>query len=149
VIQRLARLKTATDLGSSPITQAIAVRLIRATDEARQLRHHQLKPRRDRLASLLQDRLPDWRFRLPAGGLFLWVRLPDGDAREYAQVALRHGVVALPGSTMSADEEHRRFLRLTFVASPETLKAGVIRLSAAWRNYRSTKRPSREHTVMV
>ena len=27
---------------------------------------------------------------MPAGGLFLWVQLPRGDSREFAQVALRH-----------------------------------------------------------
>ena len=103
LIQRLARVKTAMDLGSPLVTQAIAARLIRVVDEARTLRQRQLRPRRDRLASLLKARLPEWRFARPAGGLFLWVRLPSGDAREFAQVALRHGVVIVPGPSMSAN----------------------------------------------
>jgi DNA-binding transcriptional MocR family regulator len=148
-IHRLARLKVAMDLGSPLITQAIGARLIGVIDEARRLRKRQLKPRRDHLASLLRSHLPDWRFSRPAGGLFLWVSLPDGDARTFAQVALRHGVVVVPGPNMSADEQHARFVRLTFLADEETLTAGVARLATAWRYYRSINPKSREHTVMV
>lgn len=149
LIQRLARLKAAMDLGSPLITQAVAARLIGVIDQARKLRQRQLKPRRDHLASQLRAHLPDWRFSKPAGGLFLWVTLPGGDSREFAQVALRHGVVIVPGPNMSADEQHARFVRLTFLWDPETLTRGVLRLSTAWRYYRSLKPRSREHTVMV
>jgi DNA-binding transcriptional MocR family regulator len=149
LVQWLARVKTAMDLGSPLITQAIAARLIAATDEARRLRQRQLRPRRDHLASLLRTHVPEWRFSRPAGGLFLWVNLPDGDAREFAQAALRHGVVVVPGPNMSADEQHTRFIRITFLSDPDTLTAGAIRLAAAWRSYRSLKPRSREHTVMV
>jgi len=149
LIQRLARVKASWDLGSPLIPQAIAARLLPHTDEARRLRQRQLRPRRDHLASLLNARLPDWKFSKPSAGLFLWVTLPDGDAREFAQVALRHGVVIVPGPNMSADEQHRRCIRLTFLAEPETLTAGAGRLATAWRYYRSIKPRSREQTVMV
>ena len=52
--------------------------------EARQLRRRQLKLRRNMLAGLLREQLPKWSFRVPAGGLFFWVRLPHGDSREFA-----------------------------------------------------------------
>lgn len=149
IVQRLARLKSAMELGSPLITQAIAVRVVGALDEARALRKRQLKPRRDLLAALLQDRLPDWTFRTRTGGLFLWVRLPRGDAREFAQLAVRHGVITLPGSTLSADEGHARFLRLPFLAEPQTLRKGVDRLSAAWRNFQSADRPHARSAVAV
>jgi DNA-binding transcriptional MocR family regulator len=148
-IQRLARLKTAMDLGSPLIAQAVAARLIGVADEARRLRQRQLRPRRDRLAALLRRHLPDWKFSKPAGGLFLWVTLPDGDAREFAQVALRHGVVVIPGPNMSADEQHARYIRITFLSDPETLTAGATRLARAWRDYRSVRPRPREQTVMV
>jgi DNA-binding transcriptional MocR family regulator len=149
VIQRLARLKSAMELGSPLLTQAIAARLVGALDEARALRKRQLKPRRDLLVALLQERLPEWTFRVPPGGLFLWVRLPRGDARQFAQLGLRHGVVTLPGSTLSADEAHTRFLRLPFLAEPETLRKGVGRLSAAWRDFQSGHRHDRRQHVAV
>ena len=123
------------DLGSPLITQAIAVQLLGALGEVRELRRQQLKPRRDLLAALLRTHLGEWKFRPPAGGLFVWVELPDGDAREFAQVALRHGVVILPGPAMPATEGHTRRIPLPFVAGVETLRMGVDRLAAAWRDY--------------
>ena len=66
LIHRLARVKTAMDLGSPLITQAIAARLLGVVDRARTLRQRQLKPRRERLASLLKAQLPEWRFSRPA-----------------------------------------------------------------------------------
>jgi DNA-binding transcriptional MocR family regulator len=149
VIERLTRLRSALDLGSPLITQAIAVRLLANIDDARKLRRLQLKPRRDLLAALLRAHLHDWKFRLPGGGLFLWVELPDGDAREFAQVALRHGVVILPGPAMSAAEAHARCVRLPFLAEPETLRIGVGRLSTAWRDYRSGDRRERRQSVAI
>ncbi len=149
MIEQLARVKTALDLGSPVLTQAIATRLIAATATARQLRQRQLKPRRNLLTRLLRDQLPDWTFRVPTGGLFLWVRLPEGDTREFAQVALRHGVLVLAGPTMSAQEQHARFLRLPFLASPETLTRGITRLVSAWQQYRTGDRPRRRHVIVA
>jgi DNA-binding transcriptional MocR family regulator len=149
-IQRLARLKSAADLSSPLLTQRIAVRLLGAVDEFRRLRREQLKPRRDLLVSLLKRHLSEWKFRVPTGGLFLWVKLPYGDSREYAQIAARHGVILLPGPVMSDAREHASFLRLPFLAEPETLTDGVNRLTAAWRDYRSAERsPPSEAVTFV
>jgi DNA-binding transcriptional MocR family regulator len=149
IVQRLARLKSAMDLGSPITTQAVAARLLGALDEVRALRRQQLKPRRDLLASLLGARLPDWTFRLPQGGLFLWVKLPAGDAREFAQFAVRHGVLTLPGSTLSADESHTAFLRIPFLAEPETLRRGVDRLATAWRAFHNPGRSRRQRVAVL
>ena len=147
VIERLARLKTVNDLASPLVTQAVAVRLLGMVREARRLRREQLKPRRDLLVSLLRARLPEWSFRVPSGGLFLWVKLPRGDSREFAQTALRHGLVVLPGPTMSASEQHAGFLRVPFLAEPETLRTGVGRLAAAWREFQSAGRREQRASV--
>jgi DNA-binding transcriptional MocR family regulator len=149
IVERLARLKSAHDLGSPLIPQAIAVRLLGSLDEARRLRRKQLKPRRDLLSALLGKHLREWTFRVPTGGLFLWVKLPEGDTREFTQVALRHGVVILPGPVMSATGIHTQYLRLPFLAEAETLRAGVSRLSAAWREYQSTDRRERQQGVAI
>jgi DNA-binding transcriptional MocR family regulator len=149
MIQRLARLKSAMDLGAPLLTQSIAVRLLGAVDQARQLRRLQFKAKRDLLVNLLRRHLPEWRYRIPSGGLFLWVELPKGDAREFAQVALRHGVVILPGTVMSATEDHARFIRLPFLTTPDLLKTGVTRLATAWRDYGSHDRRERVEAVTV
>jgi len=137
VIERLARLKSAMDMGSPLLTQAIAVRLLGAVELARKLRRAELRPKRDAAASLLRERLPDWKFRIPAGGVFLWVKMPSGDAREFAQVALRHGVTIVPGPIMSATDQHAQWIRLPFLAEVPMLASGVKRLASAWREYRS------------
>ncbi|HEV2689066.1 MAG TPA: PLP-dependent aminotransferase family protein [Bryobacteraceae bacterium] len=149
IIERLARVKSANDLGSPLLTQAITVRLLGAIDRIRLLRRRELKPRRDLLAALLRESLPDWKFRMPAGGLFLWVKLPAGDSREFAQVALRHGMLFLPGPAMSAAEQHAAFIRLPFLAEEQTLRAGVRRLAAAWRDYQSAGRRARRPNVAM
>ena len=149
IIQRLVRLKIASDLCSPLLTQRIAVRLLSANEEFRKMRRLQLEPRRDLLVTLLKQHLPEWKFRVPNGGLFLWVKLPYGDSREFAQVALRHGVVLLPGPVMSDAEEHVRFIRLPFLAEPETLTSGVNRLASAWRDYQSSDRPQTPNTVAL
>lgn len=148
LIQRLARVKTAMDLGSPLLTQAIGLRVVGAIPEARRLRQRELKTRRDLMKGLLREHLPEWRFRLPKGGLFLWVELPNADAREYAQVAFRHGIVTLPGPSMSAAEEHGSFLRVPFFSAPDTLRAAVDRLSSAWLEYRHGNRDRRQ-TVAI
>jgi DNA-binding transcriptional MocR family regulator len=149
IIERLARLKSANDLASPLLTQAIAVRLFGAIDQLRLLRCRQLRLRRDLMAGLLRESLPDWKFRMPAGGLFLWVKLPAGDSREFAQVALRHGILILPGPAMSAAEQHAPHIRLPFLAEDKVLRAGVHRLSVAWRDYQSAGRRDRRTNVAI
>jgi DNA-binding transcriptional MocR family regulator len=123
--------------------------MLGALDEFKKLRQAQLLPRRDLLARLLKRDLPQWSFRTPRGGLFLWVELPQGDSREFAQVALRHGVILLPGPAMSDTEGHVRFLRVPFLAEPGTIQDGVRRLAAAWRDYQSDDRVAPRGTVTL
>jgi len=149
IIERLARLKSSIDLASPLLTQAIAVRMVENLAESRRLRRLELKPRRDLLAALMHKHLPEWTFHLPSGGLFLWVRLPRGDAREFAQVALRHGVVILPGPHMSTVQRYENFLRIPFLSEPETLRTGVKRMFSAWKDYQSNIQPSRDQRMVV
>jgi DNA-binding transcriptional MocR family regulator len=149
VIERLVRVKSSMDLASPLVTQAIALRLLDAVEQARTLRRRELRPKRDLLAALLDKHLPGWTFQIPTGGLFLWVKLPAGDAREFAQIALRYGVIVLPGPTMSPSGEQASFLRLPFLAEPETLRSGVSRLAAAWKNYTSGAREKQAQQLAI
>jgi len=49
-------------------------------------------------SELLSSLLPSWSWDRPQGRLCLWVRLPHGSATEFSQLALRHGVLTVPGS---------------------------------------------------
>ena len=135
VITRLASLKVASDLGSSMLSQVVAVRLLERADEVRRLRRAQITAQRDALAAALAQHLPDWSWTLPEGGLSMWVRLPHGDASELAQVALRHGVSLLSGPSISADGGHPQHLRLVYVHEPDVIAEAVTRLAQAWKAY--------------
>lgn len=127
--------KTVSDFGTSMLTQLLALRLLERLDEVVVERREELVPRRDLLARLLTEHLPEWTWRLPTGGLSLWVELPEGNAEEFADVARRHGVAVVPGPALSVDEGNRRGLRVVYARPQAALTEGVRRLAAAWRNY--------------
>lgn len=132
---RTLAVKTVADLGSPLISQLLAAKLIEQRDRVVEERRAELRPRRDRLVALLREHLPEWEFTVPAGGLSLWCTLPHGNAEEYAELALRHGVSIVPGPALSVDDGNRRSLRLVFAASIEDLEEGVRRLTLAWDRY--------------
>jgi len=135
VIARLIRVKAVADLGSSLVSQVIAARLLPQTADAQRERQQVLVERLERLTALLGALLPSWAWQRPAGGNSLWVRLPAGDAAEFARVALGHGVTIVPGTLFSVDGGHERFLRLPFVLDPDALEVGVRRLAEVWGGY--------------
>ncbi len=150
VIRQLGRLKSAADLGGPLPTQAMAVPLVAAIDEARAARRAELRPRRDLLAALLRQHLPEWTFMMPSGGLFLWVRTPGVNARQFAQYAARHQVALAPGGMFSVDEDHEEYLRVPYLLDEAALRSGITRLAAAWSAFHQLA-PRREarHAPMV
>ena len=135
MIERLARLKALTDLGSSMISQLIAMRLMASVEHVKQLRRQELTPRLNLLLEMLEQRVPSWSWRRPKGGLFVWVHLPEGDARDLAQEALHRGVIVTPGITFSVDGTHTAWLRIPFLQPPDRLQSGMERLIEAWEHY--------------
>jgi DNA-binding transcriptional MocR family regulator len=138
VIAQLTRMKVTQDLGSSVASQALSVRLLANVDNVKAFRRKQATLRLEVLTRLLSELLPSWTWRRPAGGLSLWIRLPYGRADHFAQVAARHGVVIIPGSTASTSSNHDDCIRLPFVRDPEVLTDGVQRLAEAWEAYSRT-----------
>jgi DNA-binding transcriptional MocR family regulator len=92
--------------------------------------------RRDALASALRTAAPEVSFRVPGGGYFLWVRLPDGlGGRDLLRVAERHGVSWIPGDRFTAgtgESTDRVRLAFTRYAAPDLAEA-ARRLGAAVR----------------
>ena len=69
---------------------------------------------------------------VPQGGIFLWLKLPDGvDVRTFAQAALDQGLAFNPGPEWSCDEEAARsHMRLCFaLPKPDDIRAGVAELA--------------------
>jgi len=131
LVARLARIRTVLDLGGDIPAQLAAAHLLRHPVRApagNQERH-------DHLRAELARHLPSWHAPAVPGGQTLWVRLPRGDGRSFAQRALRHGVAVLPGSGLDADGGSTGHLRLHFLAEPARLTEAVHRLAAAWHGY--------------
>lgn len=136
----LARAKSAADLGTSVVSQVIALRLLERIDELRHTARAGIRRRYDRLAALLRERLPGWSWDEPAGGLCLWARLPRGRASDYAAVAARYGVTVVSGDTLCIESDGDRYLRLPFVLPDPAMSDGVARLAAAWDAYQEMLR---------
>jgi DNA-binding transcriptional MocR family regulator len=143
-IGRLVKLKVVHDLGSPVLPQAIAARLLPDLEAIEQRRAAQLSANLDHAVSNLKTYLPEWTCHRPEGGLALWVRLPAGDGSEFCQVALRHGVEVVPGTTMSPDRSFADYLRLA-IMEPAVLDEAFARLARAWAAYAPDAAPSRPH----
>jgi DNA-binding transcriptional MocR family regulator len=131
VLARIAKLKIMADLGASLVGQLNAVRVLAEAARVKQVRRREIRERLDRLTKLLTRHLPDWSWAPPAGGLSLWVKLPHGDANEFAQVALRHGVSVVPGP-------------LAYVLEAAPMTEGAERLARAWSAYSAHAAPGRK-----
>ena len=74
-------------------------------------------------------------FNKPAGGMFLWLRLPEGmDAVALLPKAVERGVAFVPGTPFYAGAGDARTLRLSFVtASVEEIDTAITALAEAVR----------------
>ncbi len=150
LLARITRLKIMADLGGSLVGQLGAVRLLAEAERVKQARRREMRERLDRLTRLLARSLPSWTWETPAGGLSLWVKLPQGDANAFAQVALRHGVAVVPGTLASPGGGCADRLRIPFVLEAAAMKEGVERLARAWAAYTGVSaRRTRSAGVLV
>jgi len=143
LIERLSRLKALADLGGPVLSQAVAARLLPRADETMRLRRKEVRRKLARLTALLTHSLPGWSWRLPEGGLLLWVRLPHGSASDFARVAQGHGVALVPGPVNSPSESFDDYVRLPFVHDDDVMTRGVARLAQAWGDYEARAREPR------
>lgn len=134
-IIRLLRRKNTVDLGSSVLNQLVAARLLTQADEISTIRRRDTTARLAQVTSLLEELLPSWNWQQPQGGLSLWIRLPEGNAEQLAQVALRHGVGIVPGSNFDPEAGHTEHLRLALSLDEDATDIGIRRLANAWNHY--------------
>jgi DNA-binding transcriptional MocR family regulator len=109
-----------------------------------------LRARRAALAASLRSRLPGWRFRLPAGGLSLWIELDAPRSSALAAVAVQHGVRIAAGPRFGVDGAFERFLRLPYTLAEPRLGEAVERLAIAWSAVTADgARPAAEPPALV
>jgi DNA-binding transcriptional MocR family regulator len=141
VVQRLAALRGGVDLASPVLEQLVAVELLERADEIIPARRAELRAQRDALAAALRDEHPRWRFRLPGGGLSLWVELDGPVSTALTQAVEELRVRVVPGPRFGVDGTLERFLRLPFALPVPDLTEAVHRLAAASNDLDRATRP--------
>jgi 2-aminoadipate transaminase len=158
VFPKLLQAKQAADLHSPSFNQRLIAEVMkdgfldRHVPTIRAL----YKSQRDAMLEALKQAFPQTEqggdadstltWNTPAGGMFLWARLPKGmRAIDLLPFAVDHGVAFVPGMPFYADNGDPRTLRLSFVTpSVEQIHRGVAALAAAIKSYSTTLRePSR------
>ncbi len=134
------RMKQASDLCTSKLTQHLAARFFLDYDMEAHLdllrrRYH---AKRDAMLAALSRYMSEdegivW--TRPDGGLFLWVRLPEGiDTEEMFPRALEKKVAYVIGSAFYVDGSGSNAMRLCYsVVTEEQIEEGVKRLSRVIR----------------
>lgn len=133
VIDRLVRLKQGADLHTATFTQMVAYETARGGFVDRHVRRLRevYRERRDAMLVALERHLPpgtSWTH--PAGGLFLWLTLPEGlDSTRLLPAALEADVAYVAGAPFFAAGGGERTLRLNFsYCPPATIAEGIRRL---------------------
>jgi 2-aminoadipate transaminase len=137
----VTRIKQALDLHTSSFVQEIAARYLETGELERRLstarRTYAIQC--EALSSALQEHLADeLSFSAPEGGMFLWCRFKEPiDTTGLLTHAREHGVIFVPGATFYPGARDSATLRLSFsTGTPNELREGVRRLTAAVRSYR-------------
>lgn len=135
--ERLLAAKQACDLHTSSFTQRLVWQIVRQSGfmEAHLSRlRRAYTRRRDAMLSALDSRLPpgsEW--TRPAGGLFLWVKLPEPvDTLELLKSCVARKVAFVPGAPFWVGAARSSTLRLNFSnASEDRIAVGINRLGEA------------------
>ena len=94
------------------------------------------KSQRDAMLAAMAREMPEGvEWNTPAGGMFLWVRLPAGmNATGLLPYAVERNVAFVPGWAFYADQPDARTLRLSFVTSSVAqIDIGIAALASAIR----------------
>ncbi len=137
VYDSLVRFKRVNDLATSTLIQrALEAYVTVGRYQAHLRRIIQIfRKRRDAMLAAVERYLPDGvHADTPQGGLFIWLRLPDGlSADELLPLACEEGVNFMPGSSFYTNgADGTNWLRLNFALHPpEEIEAGIKRLGKA------------------
>ena len=130
LVPKLLQAKQAADLHTPGFNQRVVHEMVRDGLLAAHLPgvRSLYKERRDAMLRALERSMPPGvRWNRPAGGMFLWVRLPAGlDATALLPQAVRRGVAYVPGAPFDAGGGCADCLRLSYAtAAREQIDSGV------------------------
>ena len=130
IARKFEQVKQATDLHTATLTQRAVYEVVKDgflnehIPTIRSMYHTQAQA----MLSALDEHMPTGvKWNQPAGGMFLWLELPEGmDSEDMLKKALERNVAYVPGTPFYANEPVRNTLRLAFVTVPEEkIRAGV------------------------
>lgn len=132
LVRRLAADRAGMDV-SSPVVEQLAVRHLLAEElpEVLAYQRGRVREQRDALVAAVRRELPGWSFRVPDGGLSLWVRTDGVAGSALAAAAERQGVWLASGPRFGVDGVLERFVRLPFTQRPEVAEEAVRRVARA------------------
>ena len=153
VLSKFAQLKQMTDLHVNTPAQLLLDHLIRRGDYENHitlLRQEYAMRRNLMLKALEKHKVPGTSWNKPAGGYYVWCRLPDNIVRhKLVANAGKRGVVFLPGEAFYPDgtqgDAHIR-LNYTFVR-PEQIEPGIKHLMQAVRETAANGNQENRHNL--
>ena len=135
---KLLQAKQAADLHTPGFNQRVVYEVVRNgfLDQHVPKIRALYKANRDAMAVALQQHLPpgcEW--QTPQGGMFFWIRLPEGlNAMALLPLAVDAGIAFVPGAAFYAHSPDPRTLRLSFVTlTPPLIHEGVAILGQVLR----------------
>lgn len=128
--QRLLDVRAAIDIAPPVLEQLVAAALLREADAILPTVREGVRIRRDSMVQALRAYAPEWAFRVPRGGLSLWVELDAPVSSALSAAADAEGVRIVPGSRFGLDGAHERFVRLPYALAPDVLSDAVRRLAS-------------------
>lgn len=146
VIEKLTLIKQGTDLHTATFNQMVVHELVASGTMAahRQVIVDEYRRRRDAMLAAMAEHFPEGvHWTRPAGGMFLWVTLPEGvNARHVLDAAIARKVAFVPGEHFHAEGGAVNTMRLNFSnATPDMIHEGIARLADAVRETMASRVP--------
>ncbi len=138
IIAKMALARQAADLQTSSLTQRLVLKVLEGGLLDAQLPRIRAlyRAQRDAMLAALSRHMPgNVHWDVPQGGMFLWLRLPDGaDATALLPLALARKVAYVPGTAFyAASPVPRNTLRLSYAtATPEQIDTAIAHLGAVF-----------------
>jgi len=140
---KLVQAKQAADLHTPGFNQRIVHEIVRGgfLDAHVPTIRARYRRQRDAMQAALETHLPSagalaCRWKMPGGGMFFWIELPEGvDSEALLAKAVERGVAFVPGAPFFAGAPRRNTLRLSFVTlGVDAIERGVATIAAALRD---------------
>jgi DNA-binding transcriptional MocR family regulator len=149
LMQALTHARIRLDLGAPVVEQLALAHLLDDPDAVVESHRGRLREQRAALIAAVRERLPEWSFRVPAGGLCLWCRLPAPVATDLVIEAERRGVVIAPGPVFALEGGLDHFVRIPWSRPAHELDRAVAVLAEAYADVSERRPRARRHPERV